>query len=80
MNNDLISKAKLFNLLANVWTLEDVYSTIQDMPTEEAEKVIRCKECKHADFGGLSDLYCMWNECHMYEDDYCSYAERENET
>ena len=47
--SDLISKAKLFNLLANVWTLEDVYSTIQDMPTEEPEGVIHCKECIYYD-------------------------------
>ena len=46
---DLISKADLFNKLANVWTLEDVYSAIQDIPTVGAEGVIRCKECTYYD-------------------------------
>ena len=86
--SDLISKAKLFNLLANVWTLEDVYSTIQDMPTEEAEKVIRCKDCKFAHITN-DGRYCKY--CDMFTDDYgqliemyfesnfyCGYAERKN--
>lgn len=60
---------------------KNIEAQIAKIPSVQPE-VIRCKECKHADFGGLSDgrLYCMWNECHMYEDDYCSNAEREKET
>ena len=52
--------------------------TILNLPSAQPE-IIRCKDCKHADFGGQSDgrLYCMWNECYMHEDDYCSNAERD---
>lgn len=76
MNNDLISKAKLFNLLANVWTLEDAYSTIQDMPTEEAEKVIRCMDCKHWKNQHLCESLSRFGSFETKADFYCGYAER----
>ena len=51
---------------------------LENLPSAQPE-IIRCKDCKHADFGGQSDgrLYCMWNECYMHEDDYYSNAERD---
>lgn len=69
--SDLISKAKLFNLLANVWTLEDVYSTIQDMPTEES-KIIKCRDCRFND----GSAYCELHFRDVKGEDFCSWAER----
>lgn len=46
--SDLISRGELFNRLASVWTIEDAYAVIQDMPTEES-KIIKCKDCSYYD-------------------------------
>lgn len=41
----------------------------------------RCRDCKHVDFAGCTDktCYCYKNECYMNEDDFCKYAEKDNE-
>lgn len=73
--SDLISRGELFNRLANVWTIEDAYAVIQDMPTKEPD-IIRCRDCKH-----WINLSCYERE-HIeigivtYETDHCSWAER----
>ena len=43
--SDLISRGKLFNLLAPVQTLGEAYGIIQEMPTVDAVPVVRCKDC-----------------------------------
>lgn len=46
---------------------------IHAMPTIDAEPVVRCKDCKHWDFG----------DCYRQEltrpDDFCSYGERKEQ-
>ena len=79
--SDLISKAELFNRLASVWTIEDVYSTVQDMPTVEAEVVIRCMDCKHYRLSELSPRkmccrYVIGQTVVRNSNDFCSRAER----
>lgn len=44
---DLISRGKLFNMLAPVQTLGEAYGIIQEMPTVDAVPVVRCKDCLH---------------------------------
>ena len=44
--SDLISRGKLFNLLAPVQTLGEAYGIIQGMETVDAVPV-RCKDCLH---------------------------------
>ena len=44
--SDLISRGKLFNLLAPVQTLGEAYGIIQEMPTVDAVPVVRCKDCE----------------------------------
>lgn len=76
--SDLISRGKLFNLLAPVQTLGEAYGIIQEMPTVDAVPVVHCCECR---------WWHDWNrECYAKEaqgfghlwnaDDYCSYGER----
>ena len=45
--SDLISRGKLFNLLAPVQTLGEAYGIIQGMETVDAVPVVRCKDCLH---------------------------------
>ena len=45
--SDLISRGKLFNLLAPVQTLGEAYGIIQGMDTVDAVSVVRCKDCLH---------------------------------
>ena len=47
--SDLISRGKLFNLLAPVQTLGEAYGIIQGMPTVDAVPVVRCRDCEHKD-------------------------------
>lgn len=44
---DLISRGKLFNLLAPVQTLGEAYGIIQGMEIVDAVEVVRCRDCKH---------------------------------
>ena len=45
MMNDLIHKSELFNRIASVWTIEEIYGVIQDMPTADdvVEKLEKCR-------------------------------------
>ena len=73
--NDLISRGKLFNLLAPVQTLGEAYGIIQGMPTVDAIEVVRCRDCKHHD-----GIRCFrWNSTIITGfDDYCSNGERKD--
>lgn len=53
---------------------------IREMPTVDAEVVVRCKDCKHYDRG---ECYHPRHERHLQsicqqEDDFCSYGERKD--
>ena len=51
---------------------------IREMPTVDAEVVVRCKECKHSwqDLDGLCCSHGVCVDCTVPEDFYCSYGER----
>ena len=58
-------------------------SIIDRMPTVDAVKVVRCKDCIHYDFGVCLKIYSdgavsqyAWQA--RKEDDFCSYGERED--
>ena len=77
--SDLISRGKLFNLLAPVQTLGEAYGIIQGMPTVDAVPV-RCKDCKYFDSGTDEDgklfFKCLgWVYGGTSEDDFCSHGE-----
>ena len=88
--SDLLSRCKLFNALALVQTLGEAYAVIQGMETEDAEYVVRCKDCKHWRNFVLSPIQDgvfksgkLWNYCHkhnemMTENDFCSRGERKD--
>lgn len=53
---------------------------IREMPTVDAEVVVRCKDCKHYDRG---ECYHPRHEHHLQsicqeDDDFCSYGERKD--
>jgi len=50
---------------------------LDGLPSAEVE-IVRCQDCEHADYSGLPKgrIYCMKNGSYMYEDDFCSKAER----
>ena len=77
--SDLISRGELFNRLASVWTIEDVYAVIQDMPTKEMD-IIRCKDCAFYKTDSHGIPYCrIKNYGYGWKpDDFCSSAERRN--
>lgn len=87
---EAIEKIKeiIFNKLASVWTIEDAYAVIQDMPTKEPD-IIRCRDCKHAHIT-TDSKFCKY--CDQFKDDngeliemyfnndfFCGYAERKEE-
>lgn len=46
---------------------------VEEMPTVDAEVVVRCKDCKYRDgTPGQPNILCA----QMHEDDFCSYGER----
>lgn len=54
---------------------------IREMPTVDAEVVVRCKDCKHYDMGVCLKIYSdgnvhpeAWQS--RKPDDFCSYGER----
>ena len=57
-------------------TEKDV-TRLLSLPSAQPE-IIRCKDCEQADFAGLHGgrLYCMEHGRYLYEDDFCSRAER----
>lgn len=87
--SDLISRGKLFNLLAPVQTLGEAYGIIQGMETVDAVPV-RCKDCKS--YEGVhwekvdkfpvivANHVCMkWGKgCQTDPDGYCFLAERKD--
>ena len=80
--SDLISRGKLFNLLAPVQTLGEAYGIIQGMETVDAVTV-RCKDCKYFDSGTDEDgklfFKCLgWVYGGTSEDDFCSHGERKD--
>lgn len=54
---------------------------IREMPTVDAEVVVRCKDCKYSydDISGLCCSYGVCVFCNVPEDFYCSYGERKDE-
>lgn len=77
---DLISRGKLFNLLAPVQTLGEAYGIIQEMPTVDAVPV-RCKDCKYGRRNPFGDGYvCNYHvvQFRVDEDEYCGRGERKD--
>jgi hypothetical protein len=61
---------------------DKVATAVENAPTIDAVPVVRCWECKWADWYSTKDgkRYCHCMETGIggrTEDDYCSYAERE---
>ena len=52
-------------------------NAINDAPTEDAVKVVRCRDCKYWDKDTFS---CGWDSENYYwnQEDYCSYGERKD--
>lgn len=49
---------------------------VEEMPTVDAEVVVRCKDCKYrAGTPGQPNILCA----QMHEDDFCSYGKRKEE-
>ena len=60
--------------------VEDIKAFVENMPTIEAEEVVRCKDCEWWDRKNEHDGWCHCNEndregC-WQADDYCSWGER----
>ena len=53
---------------------------IREMPTVDAEVVVRCKGCKHSweDIGGLTCSHGVCVDCAVLADFYCAYGERKD--
>ena len=75
--SDLISRGKLFNLLAPIQTLGEAYGIIQGMDTVDAVPV-RCKDCRWRD---NQDGSTAWMPCRALvtpNDFYCPRGERKD--
>lgn len=61
--------------------IESVLEYAEQLPTVDAEVVVRCKDCKYYDRG---ECYHPRHERHLQsicqeDDDFCSYGERKEE-
>lgn len=61
--------------------IESVMEYAEQLPTVDAEVVVRCKDCKYYDRG---ECYHPRHERHLQsicqeDDDFCSYGERKEE-
>ena len=56
--------------------IESVMEYAEQLPTVDAEVVVRCKDCKHYDIGG-SCIICGFQS--RKPDDFCSYGERKDD-
>ena len=77
--SDLISRGKLFNLLAPVQTLGEAYGIIQGMETVDAVPVQRCDGCRYADWHSNGCIaYCTKHgtDGHV-ADSFCSEGEKD---
>lgn len=56
-----------------------IKNVLECTPTVDAVEVVRCKDCKNADYAGCSGgmVYCMEHSCYMDEDGSCSEGEKE---
>lgn len=50
-------------------------SLIEDAPTVDAEPVVRCENCKHAETDKIG-CYCTLHDDRVAENGFCSYGER----
>lgn len=66
------------------WSKEDILSeidrTIKEAKPADAVPVVRCKDCKWAEYGKDYEPYCNHWKSGLYanikDDDFCSYGER----
>lgn len=71
---DSIAKANGKDKDRQIWAR--AIRLLNDMPTVDAEPVVRCKDCKYRDgTPGQPNILCA----QMHEDDFCSYGERRAE-
>lgn len=56
----------------------DIFDVIKKAPVTDAQKVVRCKDCKYfsKDTFGQSVCTRLFNHFCMNPDDFCSYGER----
>lgn len=75
---DLISRGKLFNLLAPVQTLGEAYGIIQGMETVDAVPVVRCRECKWFEDANEDCGTCGFFDGARSANHYCGEGERKD--
>lgn len=59
--------------------LHAIKNVLECTPTVKAVEVVRCSECRQADYSGCARgmVYCMEHACYMDEDGFCAAGERE---
>lgn len=60
--------------------IETVLEYAEQLPTADAEVVVRCKDCKHSweDIGGLCCSHRVCIDLNVPDDFYCAYGERKD--
>lgn len=76
--SDLISRGKLFNLLAPVQTLGEAYGIIQGMDTVDSVPVVRCNECQYFRTHDKNVGFCMKSHCLKRINGYCDDGEQKD--
>ena len=59
--------------------LQKVMNRIKQLPTVQSD-LIQCRHCTHADFKHGAGIYCKELGIHLFQWDYCSRAEREEQS
>lgn len=80
VTDDYCKNATCRECTNNITNCEELKDLIDNAPTVDAVKVVRCRDCKYLPkFKINNNLYCL-NENGLHGciqlDDYCSYGER----
>ena len=64
-------------LETDTWSPCDVYGLIEILPSADAVKVVRCKDCVNCEYDSIFNQYwCGGSE--VISDGFCNYGERED--
>ena len=76
--SDLISRVELFNKIAPLWTVDEIYGAINSLQAVTLP-IVYCKDCRYKKRKGV-DYYCdhiTGEEIMVSPNDYCSWGERD---
>lgn len=69
----------LYGAYEHIYSTSDILKSIDEAPTVDAEKIVRCRDCRYfriTDYAkGTAGMgCCVQTGCGVKQDDFCSYG------